>query len=1116
MIQTLIAAGIVICAAAIAWINNSKTEEEEKKQKEIKRDIDAIKSEIGGLDKEYEKRRDELYEEKFLAIRGKLLREARRCRREKEGIREDLQKIKKEIEQVLRRPDLSPYLQNGLKKEFILVEDAENRLNAYFRYIAWYEGNIEVLFNKRAFESLKQTDIPNSLLPDDWLYVGKLLLLDNKQELNTKNRYGQKLGLSGVYESETKSFNFEIEEKALNKYETDVPILIVHENKVVIDRRSNERVEIENPVVFKGSVLKGELYVNHLLMDLPFEAKPRHEKIEKDENFYYYKDVIKCKMKKRDKKFPLKRYLDDDEIIVYAIEHDLLLNKIWVSERPQQKDNLSSSPVYITYSNTEDAEAIDKALIDSQYKFNVSFFNPLEYKIVLRAGDLSLKCSIKEQFLSVDEIKTEMVTDSISIELPFDFEIVPEDFIKDNIHLLYDAKNSLLQLLDIVGREIEYVKQTTDTSRDDYDFFRKWLSIVEYLIEQEEIRYEKLKYSEIIIKKGGDNSQYPNQLEIKFSHKPKDVKDLLVINEKVLSFADDKVRKNKNNFEVALMLRTSQNEKFYLCPIGYLYDDIDVEKKSAQVVLDSPLSDLTEFDPNKEFYIGFYNNPSALYRQKKALINFQRGELVKPELKRILISPRLIRRAVNPYEDEAFDRSIQWKNPDLTDNQKEIVKSALLEQNLFVIQGPPGTGKTTVIKEIVYQYLKDNPKRRCLIVSQQNTAVDNALIRIYQENKDNWFNACLKSIVRVAVDTGKVSEDLQEFTIDNWFNDYKKRLIETYQIVLSQDTRLQKLMQDWYRLVNKESISAVDREVADVLLSSHQIVGATCVGFANKRLGIDRTEFDIVIIDEAARATLPELLIPILRAKKVILIGDQSQLPPTVSNTLRDDNEALDKIPLYFLEKSFFERLFDETPDTNKSVLLEQFRMPKEVGNMISTLFYNGILKNGIVKTAEGFISPKTIQWIDVKGRNQRELTSRYNIEEARAVKRLILDIANKVPTGVKKDIAVITPYTAQKKIINKIIKDSKHHKEISRLNVKCNTVDSFQGQESDIVIYCCVRTDGNLSFLLDKKRLNVALSRVKENLFIVGHKDFLYNAEFEGKENLFRTIIDYIDGLYA
>ncbi|HOV91203.1 MAG TPA: AAA domain-containing protein [Syntrophorhabdaceae bacterium] len=1112
-------AGIAIGGAAVAWIYNSKTENEKKKQDELTAKIESVREMTGDLSKKYELELSEYIREKCTIIRNELIKAVRYFTKEKETVGKDLENLKKAINRELQKPDISPYLYNGLKRELVYIEDAINRLNAYMRYVAWFEAKVELLFKNCRYDELKNFDPPEPLLPDDWLYLGKLILLDNQQELGKKNRYGQKLYLNSRINSRkihgTDRIDFEVEKRLFESYKTDIPILIEYEKTWFNEPETDESTKIDHPRVFKGSVLKGELYVDHILKDMPFVVKPQRERIDRSENYYFYKNVIPCKMRSRDKRYPLKRYYDDDEITVYAIEHDILLKKLIVSERPPQEDSVSAYPVYISYSRDELVEGLDDALAESQYKLSVSDYDPLNQTLTFRAGERSLVCSIRENYLSLQELRKGLVPDSVAIELPFSFEIAPENLIKENVSFLRDSKNAIVQMLSFVDKEIEYHKHiSSDSAKDDYDFFAKWLRIVEHLITKEEIAFDEVQYSELLREDIKSDSS-PRLLTITVNPRHDNIKKLTEIAEKIKLIQEQSRKLKYEKFTVALEIRNSPRERFFRCPIGILYDDIDLIKKRIVVQLDIDLPDWIEYEQNKKLFIGQYRNPSALERQKRALINFQKGEMVNPELKRMLISPQLIRKTVNPYEEEAFDRSIKWKNTELTDNQKEIIKNALLEQNLFIIQGPPGTGKTTIIKEIVYQYLKDNPKRKCLIVSQQNTAVDNALKRIYKENKDEWFDYGSKNIVRVAVDTGKVDDAIQPFTIDNWFNDYKRRLCEAYQKTLARDVRLQKLMQDWYRLVDKENISLIDREVADVLLSSHQIVGATCVGFANKRLGIDRAEFDLAIIDEAARATPPELLIPILRAKKVILIGDQYQLPPAFGSSIIDDLKDLDFATLDFLEKSFFERLFDSAPDTNKAMLLEQFRMPKEVGTMISKIFYDGNLINGIEKSTEGFVSPKTTQWIDVKGQNKIEGTSRYNQKETEAVKKLITEIANSLPKGLQKDVAVINPYTAQKKMINKTIANLRHHQLITKgLHIKCDTVDNFQGQEADIVVYSCVRTEGNLSFLIDRKRLNVALSRAKENLYIVGHRDFLYNAEVDGKENLFKSIIDYIDSL--
>ena len=289
------------------------------------------------------------------------------------------------------------------------------------------------------------------------------------------------------------------------------------------------------------------------------------------------------------------------------------------------------------------------------------------------------------------------------------------------------------------------------------------------------------------------------------------------------------------------------------------------------------------------------------------------------------------------------------------------------------------------------------------------------------------------------------------------------------------------------------------------------------MGLANKSLGLDLSEFDIAIIDEAGRATAPELLIPILRAKKVVLIGDHNQLPPTVDKQLFKDieDDNIDKLTFEdkeVLEKSFFEELYEKIPNSNKMMLNEQFRMPKKIGDLISELFYESMLKNGHIKDSSNFIDSKNIvKWIDVKGIHEVYNNSSFNDEEVKAI-CILLDTINKYLENkkYKKTVGIITPYTAQKNKLRKKIDISEYS---NFENLKIDTVDSFQGEEADIIIYSTVKTFGNISFLLDKKRLNVAISRTKENLFFVGNKSFFENIKIiNNEENLFKKIITLID----
>lgn len=498
--------------------------------------------------------------------------------------------------------------------------------------------------------------------------------------------------------------------------------------------------------------------------------------------------------------------------------------------------------------------------------------------------------------------------------------------------------------------------------------------------------------------------------------------------------------------------------------------------------------------------------------------DFSFSKIVNQDLKQLLISPNLI-----SYKALVDNFELDFKNKNLTNNQKEIIKRAFNEKNIFLIQGPPGTGKTTIIKELIYQTIKQDNYSKILIVSQQNVAVDNVLYGIDKENRE-WFEKDGHSIVRVAPNENKIQYDnIKEYTVEKWFEKYKEEVRDNF-IKLEQnknDNEKFKNMYDyankWMKLIYKLKFKDIDNEIKELLISKHQILGATCVGLANKSLGLDLIEFDIAIIDEAGRATAPELLIPILRAKKVILIGDHNQLPPTVDKKLlkkleEDSEKNLSFEDLEILEKSFFEELYEKIPESNKMMLNEQFRMPEQIGNLISTLFYNNSVKNGHIKDTTNFIDSKAIiRWLDVDGEHKLEETSSYNELEVKKIIDLILIIEKSLQkNNTNKSVGIITPYSSQKRRIRENLKDLK---DLNISNLKVDTVDSFQGEESDIIIYSTVKTKGNISFLIDKKRLNVAISRTKENLFFIGKKDFFYNAKIKKDEvNLFKEIIDFCE----
>lgn len=329
------------------------------------------------------------------------------------------------------------------------------------------------------------------------------------------------------------------------------------------------------------------------------------------------------------------------------------------------------------------------------------------------------------------------------------------------------------------------------------------------------------------------------------------------INDKkiLINIVDNKILKKLDKKNIEVELNTIN--------IGAL-DDIDVEKNIISINKVDLIDDISNKISNNGFLkLKVKSFQYVLQRQKKALKDFSDDKIVNQELKQLLISPSLIK--YTNIKDNI--QNIDFKNKNLTSNQKDIIKKVLNEKNIFLIQGPPGTGKTTVIKEMVFQILKLNNYSKILIVSQQNIAVDNVLNGLYNENIE-LFKDNSHSMVRIVSNENKIQhENIKQFTLENWFQNYKE-MVKNRFYTIEQDKRFDESLEnslyfdkssEWLNLIYKDDFKDIPNEIKELLISSHQILGATCMGLANKSLGLDLSEFDIAIIDEAGRATAPEL-----------------------------------------------------------------------------------------------------------------------------------------------------------------------------------------------------------------------------------------------------------------
>lgn len=490
---------------------------------------------------------------------------------------------------------------------------------------------------------------------------------------------------------------------------------------------------------------------------------------------------------------------------------------------------------------------------------------------------------------------------------------------------------------------------------------------------------------------------------------------------------------------------------------------------------------------------------------------------------------------------EHMDKIRAHKIGNLNEKQLEAVTKSVLAQDLALIQGPPGTGKTTVIAEIIWQIIRENPDSRILITSQTNLAVDNALERLQSQ-------AGIRP-VRIGK-AEKLEPEGRRFSLsvmDSWAGDNSQNSDNATKIWMdriankvSNDPKYATAVKSWKNeLQQKDKHSRL--EFGRLYKSNVNLVAATCSicgsrdfleAYADMFGETDKSEmyFDVVIMDEASKATPLEMAVPLVLGKKIIVIGDHKQLPPMMDENTIDS--ALDKIGKKELSEklqnaeSQFKRLFESAAKVRKSVvstLDTQYRMHEDIMNTIKQFYEEelaetGGLKCGITESMDipdltnkgsrwhginlpPIISPQThALWIDVTTPETALNPGFKNEGELEAVDLVIKALqqaegynefieAQKKPED--KELGIITFYSAQSREIKRRYKDRGYRMDV---------VDRFQGMERNIIIVSTVRSNSknNIGFAKEIERINVAFSRARRLLIVVGNKSqFQRNSNY-------------------
>ena len=306
----------------------------------------------------------------------------------------------------------------------------------------------------------------------------------------------------------------------------------------------------------------------------------------------------------------------------------------------------------------------------------------------------------------------------------------------------------------------------------------------------------------------------------------------------------------------------------------------------------------------------------------------------------------------------------------------------------------------------------------------------------------------------------------------------------------------------------------------NMIVDQCNVIGATCVYAGGRQL--QDTTFDWAIIDEAGRATAPETLIPIVKSKGVIMVGDERQLPPTIDELM--NRVSSDLSGEHELDVSLFQSMLDQVEREDGAEYLSadlrtQYRMHPAIGDMISAVFYGGRLEQGIQaeERREYAWLPRPVTWLStsaLSGKTETSVgTSFSNGVEVEIIYRQLRTFENLGrEQGFSPTVGVISGYAAQLGEIERRVAPTDDNRWRS-LQIEIATVDAFQGRECDIVIYSIVRSNpsGRIGFLHDYRRINVALSRARHLLVIVGDDFMMRRASGKTRANPFASVLQYI-----
>ena len=428
--------------------------------------------------------------------------------------------------------------------------------------------------------------------------------------------------------------------------------------------------------------------------------------------------------------------------------------------------------------------------------------------------------------------------------------------------------------------------------------------------------------------------------------------------------------------------------------------------------------------------------------------------------------------------------------PWLNASQEKAVNEVLWAKDVAVVHGPPGTGKTTTLVEAIFETLRR--ESQVLVCAQSNMAVD----WISEKLVDRGIN-----VLRIGNPT-RVNDKMLSFTYERRFEahpDYPQ--LWSIRKAIRELRQQRKHADSWHQKMDRLKSRATELElrIRSSLFGEARVIASTLTGAANRVL--EGEKYSTLFIDEAAQALEAACWIAIRKAGRVVLAGDHCQLPPTVKSIMALKGG---------LGKTLMERIVENKPET-VTLLKMQYRMNEQIMKFSSDWFYNGMVESAPMVSHRGILDYDIpMMWIDTAecdGKEEfvGENFGRINRAEAEMTLQTLQQYLEKI--GKQRileesiDVGIISPYRAQVQLLRKELRKREFFRPYRHL-LTVNTVDGFQGQERDIILISLVRSNdgGDIGFLRDLRRMNVAITRARMKLIILGSSETMTSHPFYKK----------------